>query len=371
MEGEELEERGDLETLAGAPEEARRGARGDRDGDAAADGDALDQKGCEPVGRVGAARRARRLARALRNVPHQRRGDDLDPREEEELEHDELEVAVDRVEACARFGAPLFSISFPGVVQEPQDADAEERDEYLLGQGARRALFYNPRLAHEERGAFRERRRLGGVFRRGAVVARGRRLREREELAPLDALRHLDLDAVGAGHDRARRARRHDPGDRLLRPVLRGVDGRGRPLDQESTPKVAAAATVEAAAETGRPLLQALPRLLQSLPRERRGDGQLCQKRGDGPLLPKRRDAGRELIQARRDVAPEPGAPLAELLVARARLARLKEQPTELQAREEQRHQARDQPEEPAAAADEVAVAGPAPVLYPPIDPVP
>ena len=117
MEGEELEERGDLETLAGAPEEARRGARGDRDGDAAADGDALDQKGCEPVGRVGAARRARRLARALRNVPYQRRGDDLDPREEEELEHDELEVAVDRVEACARFGAPLFSISFPGVVQ--------------------------------------------------------------------------------------------------------------------------------------------------------------------------------------------------------------------------------------------------------------
>ena len=125
-------------------------------------------------------------------------------------------------------------VLFPGVVQEPQDADAEERDEYLLGQGARRALFYNPRLAREERGAFRERRRLGGVFRRGAVVARGRRLREREELAPLDALRHLDLDAVGAGHDRARRARRHDPGDRLLRPVLRGVDGRGRPLDQES-----------------------------------------------------------------------------------------------------------------------------------------
>ena len=248
----------------------------------------------------------------------------------------------------------------------------------MLGQRGGRALFYNPRLAREERGAFRERRRLGGVFRRGAVGTRGRRLREREELAPLDALRHLDLDAVGAGHDRARRARRHDPGDRLLRPVLRGVDGRGRPLDQaeaagaraaaEATPDVAAAAIVEAAAEAA---AEAGRHLLQSLPRERRGDGQLCQKRGDGPLLPKRRDAGRELIQARRDVAPEPGAPLAELLVARARLARLKEQPTELQAREEQRHQARDQLEEPAAAADEVAVAGPAPVLYLPIDPVP
>ena len=106
VEGKELEERGDLETLAGAPEEARRGARGDRDGDAAADGDALDQKGCEPVGRVGAARRARRLARALRNVPHQRRGDDLDPRHEEQLEHDELEVAVVRVE-----GRPLAAAS--------------------------------------------------------------------------------------------------------------------------------------------------------------------------------------------------------------------------------------------------------------------
>ena len=240
----------------------------------------------------------------------------------------------------------------------------------MLGQRGGRALFYNPRLAREERGAFRERRRLGGVFRRGAVVARGRRLREREELAPLDALRHLDLDAVGAGHDRARRSRRHDPGDRLLRPVLRGVDGRGRPLDQESTPKVAAAATVEAAAEAGRPLLQALPRLLQALPRERRGDGQLCQKRGDGPLLPKRRDAGRELFQKRddgllflkrldarrdvasekrrdagrellhprRDVASEPGAPLAELLVARARLvAEHDQQPAEEQEEKERR----------------------------------
>ena len=104
VEGEELEERGDLEALAGAPEEARRGARGDRDGNAAADGDALDQKGCEPVGRVGAARRARRLARALRNVPHQRRGDDLDPRHEEQLEHDELEVAVVRVEGRSLAG---------------------------------------------------------------------------------------------------------------------------------------------------------------------------------------------------------------------------------------------------------------------------
>ena len=227
----------------------------------------------------------------------------------------------------------------------------------MLGQGARRALFYNPRLAHEERGAFRERRRLGGVFRRGAVVARGRRLREREELAPLDALRHLDLDAVGAGHDRARRARRHDPGDRLLRPVLRGVDGRGRPLDQESPPKFAAAATaatVEAAAEAGRPLLRALVR-------ERRGDGpllpkrrdagrELFQKRDDGLLVlkrrdarrevasEKRRDAGRELLHPRRDVASEPGAPLAELLVARARLvAEHDQQPAEEQEEKERR----------------------------------
>ena len=224
----------------------------------------------------------------------------------------------------------------------------------MLGQGARRALFYNPRLAHEERGAFRERRRLGGVFRRGAVVARGRRRREREELAPLDALRHLDLDAVGAGHDRARRARRHDPGDRLLRPVLRGVDGRGRPLDQESTPKVAAAAIVEAAAEAGRPLLQALPRERrgdgQLVPKRRDGDRELFQKRDDGLLFlkrldarrdvasEKRRDAGRELLHPRRDVASEPGAPLAELLVARARLvAEHDEQPAEEQEEKERR----------------------------------
>mmetsp|Transcript_6637 Transcript_6637/g.19972 ORF Transcript_6637/g.19972 Transcript_6637/m.19972 type:complete len:937 (+) Transcript_6637:730-3540(+) len=415
VEGEELEERGDLETLAGAPEEARRGERGDRDGDASTDGDALDQKRCEPVGRVGAARRARRLARARGDVPHQRRGDLLDPGHEEILEHEELEVAVVRVGGRplaagrsaadgrrrarrARDGALLLFISFLDVVQEPKDADAEERHADLLDQRAERALLHRPRLAREERGAFHERRRLGGVLRRDAAAVHGHRLREREELAPPDARRHAYLDAVRAGHDRARRARRHDPGDRLLRPVLRGVDGRGRPLDQaeaagaraaaEATPDVAAAAIVEAAAEAA---AEAGRHLLQSLPRERRGDGQLCQKRGDGPLLPERRDAGRELIQARRDVAsekrcdagrellqarhdvaPEPGAPLAELLVARARLARLTEQqPTELQAREKQRDRARDQLEDPAAAADEDAPAGNGPVLCLRDDPVP
>ena len=193
----------------------------------------------------------------------------------------------------------------------------------MLGQGARRALFYNPRLAHEERGAFRERRRLGGVFRRGAVVARGRRLREREELAPLDALRHLDLDAVGAGHDRARRARRHDPGDRLLRPVLRGVDGRGRPLDQASPQGVPPAAAV--AREAAAAAREAGP----EGPRDGAGAGQ--------ELFLKRRDAGRELLQNWRDAASEPGAPLGELLVARADLSpKNVEQPAEEQADKEQ-----------------------------------
>ena len=190
----------------------------------------------------------------------------------------------------------------------------------MLSQRAGRALFYNPRLAHEERGAFRERRRLGGVFRRGAVVARGRRLREREELAPLDALRHLDLDTVRAGHDRARRARRHDPGDRLLRPVLRGVDGRGRPLDQASPQGVAQAVAV--ARETG-------PRGRRSFPEGPR-DG-----RGAGRNFS---HARRELLQNWRDVASEPGAPLAELLVARADLlAEHDEQPAEEQEEKERR----------------------------------
>ena len=193
----------------------------------------------------------------------------------------------------------------------------------MLGQGARRALFYNPRLAHEERGAFRERRRLGGVFRRGAVVARGRRLREREELAPLDALRHLDLDAVGAGHDRARRARRHDPGDRLLRPVLRGVDGRGRPLDQASPQGVPPAAAV--AREAAAAAREAGP----EGPRDGGGAGR--------ELFLERRDAGRELLQNWRDAASEPGAPLGELLVARADLPpKNVEQPAEEQADKEQ-----------------------------------
>ena len=74
------------------------------------------------------------------------------------------------------------------------------------------------------------------------AAVHGHRLREREELAPPDARRHAYLDAVRAGHDRARRARRHDPGDRLLRPVLRGVDGRGRPLDQAEAAGARAAA---------------------------------------------------------------------------------------------------------------------------------
>ena len=202
----------------------------------------------------------------------------------------------------------------------------------MLGQRAGRALFYNPRLAREERGAFRERRRLGGVFRRDGAVARGRRLREREELAPLDALRHLDLDAVGAGHDRARRARRHDPGDRLLRPVLRGVDGRGRPLDQESLQGVATARDRTARDRTARRPRAARetgPRGRRSFPEGPR-DG-----RGAGRNFS---HARRELLQNWRDVASEPGAPLAELLVARADLlAEHDEQPAEEQEEKERR----------------------------------